>query len=98
MNLWIPNPIRDYKIMSLINNNYLFSIIGLRAQSSTHGYGIGAILVSSKGNKFSASTRLKFPYTNNIAEYEACIMNLKMAFKMGINELEAYGDSSLIIF
>ena len=39
-----------------------------------------------------------FPYTNNIAEYEACIMGLEMALEMEIQELEVFGDSSLIIF
>ena len=63
-----------------------------------YGCGIRAVLVSPKGDQFPASARLTFPYTNNIAEYEACIMGLKMATSMKIEELEVFGDSSLIIF
>ena len=66
--------------------------------ANIHGCGIGAVLVSPEGDQFPASARLEFPYTNNIAEYEAYIMGLNLAIDMGIGELEAYGDSSLIIF
>ena len=62
------------------------------------GCGIGAVLVSPEGNQFPTSARLMFPYTNNIAENEACIMGLDMAIEMEIKELEVFGDSSLIIF
>ena len=66
--------------------------------ANMYGCGIGAVLVSPQGDQFPTSARLTFPYTNNIAEYEACIMGLKMAVEMGIEELEVFGDSSLIIF
>ena len=66
--------------------------------ANVHGCGIGAVLVSPEGNRFLTSGKLEFPYTNNIAEYEACIMDLNLAIDMEIEELEAYGDSSLIIF
>ena len=35
--------------------------------ANTQGCGIGAILVSPKGDHFPTSARLTFPYTNNIA-------------------------------
>ena len=35
--------------------------------------------------------------SNNVAEYQALIIDLQMAIKMGILELEIYGDSKLII-
>ena len=57
----------------------------------------GAVLVSSEGNHFPVVARLTFPYTNNVAEYETCILGVKMALEMGIRELKVYGDSSLII-
>ena len=62
------------------------------------GCGIGAVLISPEGNQYPTSARLMFPYTNNIAEYEACIMGLEMTLEMEIQELEVFGDSSLIIF
>ena len=66
--------------------------------ANAHGCGIGVVSVSPKGDHFPTSPRLTFPYTNNIAEYEACIMGLKMAIDMEIEELEVYDDSLLIIF
>ncbi|MDK0809159.1 reverse transcriptase-like protein, partial [Clostridium perfringens] len=39
----------------------------------------------------------KFPCTNNMAEYEACIFRLKMAIDMNIKELLVIGDSDLLI-
>ena len=66
--------------------------------ANVNGCGIGAVLISPEGDQFPTSARLEFPYTNNIAEYEACIMGLNMAIDMGVEKLEAYGDSSLIIF
>ena len=65
--------------------------------ANVFGCGIGAVLVSPKSDHFPVAARLTFPYTNNIAEYEACILGVKMALDMGIRELEVYGDSSLII-
>ena len=55
--------------------------------ANIHGCGIGAVLVSPEGDQFPVSARLEFPYTNNIAEYEACIMGLNLAIDMGIEEL-----------
>ena len=66
--------------------------------ANVYGCGIGAVLVSPKGYQFPASAKLTFPYTNNLAHYEACIMGMKMAISIKIDELEVFGDSSLIIF
>ncbi|XP_070004669.1 uncharacterized protein [Nicotiana sylvestris] len=48
---------------------------------------IGAVLVSEPGQHYLVSTKLKFPYTNNMAEYEACILGLNMAMDKNIQEL-----------
>ena len=65
--------------------------------ANVFGCGIGAVLVLPEGNHFPVAARLAFPYTNNVAEYEACILGVKMALDMRIQRLEVYGDSSLII-
>ena len=44
--------------------------------------GIKSIFISPNGNQFPTSARLAFPYTNNIVEYKACIMGLRMAIDM----------------
>ncbi|XP_070008487.1 uncharacterized protein [Nicotiana sylvestris] len=61
------------------------------------GVGIGAILISPIGHHYPAIARLRFFCTNNTAEYEACIMGLKMAIDLDVHELLVMGDSDLII-
>ncbi|XP_070002441.1 uncharacterized protein [Nicotiana sylvestris] len=59
--------------------------------------GIGAILISPTGQHYPATARLRFFCTNNIAEYEACIMGMNMAIDQDVEELLIMGDSDLII-
>ncbi|XP_070026703.1 uncharacterized protein [Nicotiana sylvestris] len=61
------------------------------------GVGIGAVLVSETGQHYLVSTKLRFSCTNNMAEYEACILGLKMAIDMNIQELLVIWDSDLLI-
>ncbi|XP_070025960.1 uncharacterized protein [Nicotiana sylvestris] len=49
--------------------------------------GIGAVLVSETGQHYPVSAKLRFPYINNMEEYEACILGLNMAVDMNIQEL-----------
>ncbi|XP_030939860.1 uncharacterized protein LOC115964744 [Quercus lobata] len=65
--------------------------------SNQNGSGIGVLLISPKGTHMSFSGRLNFSATNNATEYEACIMELQVALSLGVEELEVYGDSALII-
>ncbi|XP_070013895.1 uncharacterized protein [Nicotiana sylvestris] len=55
------------------------------------GVGIGAVLVSEMGQHYPVSNKLKFPCTNNMAEYEAYILGLNMAIDMNIPELLVIG-------
>ena len=43
------------------------------------------------------TARLCFECTNNIAEYEACVMGIRAAIEMKIERLNVYGDSALVI-
>ncbi|KAK4713481.1 hypothetical protein R3W88_019388 [Solanum pinnatisectum] len=43
------------------------------------------------------AAKLRFDCTNNMAEYEACILGLKMAIDMNVHELLVIGDSDLLI-
>ncbi|XP_070046487.1 uncharacterized protein [Nicotiana tomentosiformis] len=61
------------------------------------GVGIGAILISPRGQHYPATARLLFFCTNNTAEYETCIMGMNMAIDMDADELLIMGDSDLII-
>nr|XP_004244870.1 uncharacterized protein LOC101246363 [Solanum lycopersicum] len=61
------------------------------------GKGIGAFLVSQSGHHYPMAAKLRFNCTNNMAEYEACILGLKMAIEMNVYELHVIGDSDLLI-
>ena len=65
------------------------------------GYGIGVLLISPHGDHIPRSVRLAFadryPATNNIVEYEACILGLETALELGIRRMEIFGDSNLVI-
>ncbi|WJZ83124.1 hypothetical protein VitviT2T_002831 [Vitis vinifera] len=65
------------------------------------GYGIGVLLVSPQGDHIPRSVRLTFPdyhpTTNNIVEYEACILGLETALELGIKQMDVLGDSNLVL-
>ncbi|XP_070039260.1 uncharacterized protein [Nicotiana tomentosiformis] len=61
------------------------------------GVGIGAVLVSDIGQHYPVSVKLRFSCTNNMAEYEACILGLKLAIDMNVQELLVIGDSDLLV-
>ncbi|PKI58499.1 hypothetical protein CRG98_021101 [Punica granatum] len=62
------------------------------------GSGISAVLISPEGRHFPIAAKIDFPYTNNVAEYEACILGLQTAIDLKVKELEVFGDSMLTIF
>ncbi|XP_039173371.1 uncharacterized protein LOC120295840 [Eucalyptus grandis] len=61
------------------------------------GSGTGAVLISPNGQHYPVAAKLMFPCTNNIAEYEACIIGLQAAIGMEVSKLKVFGDSALII-
>ncbi|XP_058775307.1 uncharacterized protein LOC131649565 [Vicia villosa] len=65
--------------------------------SNALGHGIGAVLTSPDDRHLPFTARLCFDCTNNIAEYEACILGLEAAIDLRIKLLDVYGDSALVI-
>ncbi|XP_034699358.1 uncharacterized protein LOC117924750 [Vitis riparia] len=63
------------------------------------GFGIGILLISPQGDHIPRSVRLTFSdhhrLTNNIVEYEACIIGLEIALDLGVRQLEIHRDSNL---
>ncbi|GJZ78015.1 reverse transcriptase domain-containing protein [Tanacetum coccineum] len=55
--------------------------------SCTDGSGAGLILINLEGMEFTYALRFKFDATNNEVEYEALITGLKIAEKMGVENL-----------
>ena len=65
------------------------------------GFGIGILLISPQGDHIPRSVRLAFfdhhQLTNNVMEYEACIIGLETALNIRVRQLEIHGDSNLVI-
>lgn len=72
---------------------------GLIFDGAVNAYGrrIGAVIVTPQGTHLPFTARLMFECTNNMAEYEACIMGLEEAINLKIKILDIYGDSALVI-
>ncbi|XP_052877183.1 uncharacterized protein LOC128283828 [Gossypium arboreum] len=66
--------------------------------SNAVGNRIRAVLVSPNGDHYPFTSKFDFDCTNNIAEYEACIMGVRVAIERKIRVLKVYGDSALVIY
>ena len=72
-------------------------IVWFDGVSNALDHEIGAVLVSSDKKYIPFTARLCFDYTNNIAEYEACAIGIRVAIDFGVKLLKVYGDSTLVI-
>ncbi|XP_075097916.1 uncharacterized protein LOC142175237 [Nicotiana tabacum] len=61
------------------------------------GVRICAVLILESGQHYPASAKISFPCTNNMAEYEACILGIRMEVDMNVKELLVIEDSDLLI-
>jgi ribonuclease HI len=61
------------------------------------GAGASLLFVSPLGEHMRYVVRIHFPASNNMAEYEALLCDLKIAIKTGIKRLDVRGDSQLVI-
>ena len=61
------------------------------------GQGVGIVLVSPRDVIFETSVRLEYFCTNNQAEYEALLLGLQILESMGVKNIEAFGDSLLVV-
>nr|XP_016464297.1 PREDICTED: uncharacterized protein LOC107787260 [Nicotiana tabacum] len=61
------------------------------------GVGIGVVLILESGQHYHISSKIGFPCTNNMAEYEACILGILVTVDMNIKELFVIGDSDILI-
>ena len=56
------------------------------------GAGVGVVLISPKKHFIPYSFALTQLCSNNMAEYQALILGLKMALEMSIKDFDVYGD------
>ncbi|XP_070046772.1 uncharacterized protein [Nicotiana tomentosiformis] len=65
--------------------------------ANMNGVGIGVVLISETGQHYPVTAQLRFYCTNNMAEYEACILGLRLAVDMGVQKILVLGDSDLLV-
>ncbi|PKI67398.1 hypothetical protein CRG98_012207, partial [Punica granatum] len=56
------------------------------------------LLRKNAAMEWDHESKVDFSCTNNVAEYEACILGLQAAIDFKVKELEVFGDSMLTIF
>ena len=61
------------------------------------GCGVGILLVSPRGATYSFSIRMTAPCTNNLVEYEAVRKGMELLLEAGVEAVEIFGDSKLVI-
>uniref|UniRef100_A0A2N9HQG1 RNase H type-1 domain-containing protein n=1 Tax=Fagus sylvatica TaxID=28930 RepID=A0A2N9HQG1_FAGSY len=91
---WASKKLRQYM---LYYTTWLDGSFTFDGAANSVGSGIGAVLVSPKGQQTPIAVKLGFDCTNNMTEYEACIVGLQVALEFGAYELEVFGDSLLIV-
>ena len=65
--------------------------------SSAMGAGAGIVIITPEGIRLEHSFRLGFKASNNEAEYEALLAELKTVLGIGARNVEAYSDSRLVV-
>ena len=61
--------------------------------SSKDSVGVGVVFISPSRDVTTLSFKLEFETTNNIAEYEALVLGLRVAKDMKIEESSVFGDA-----
>jgi ribonuclease HI len=61
------------------------------------GVGAGLLFISPLGKHLRYVLRLHFSASNNVAEYEALVNGLRITIELGVQRLDARGDSQLVI-
>ena len=64
---------------------------------NAYGKGIGVVIITPHGSHIPFTARLAFDCTNNMEEYEACIMSLEEAIDLIIKVLYVYGDLASVV-
>lgn len=61
------------------------------------GVGAVVVLIPPQGERITISHKLQFETTNNVAEYEALILGLEIARKIGVRSISVFRDSELTV-
>ena len=72
-------------------------IIQTDGSSAQRRGGVGIVITSPDEEELKYGVQLKFPATNNEAEYEGILMGLRLGRALGVKHLLVQNDSKLII-
>ncbi|KAL1308714.1 hypothetical protein AAHE18_17G126100 [Arachis hypogaea] len=61
------------------------------------GVRVGILIISPEGIPSEFLFELKYPCSNNVAEYEALILGLEILISKGTLEVQIFGDSQLVL-
>ena len=64
-------------------------------ESGKHSLG-RMVLISPQGGWIEKALSIRFQVTNNQAEYEAVIADLRLARELGVKDVEAFTDSMVV--
>jgi len=59
--------------------------------------GVGVVLISPHNYVIPRAFSLKESCSNNVSKYNALLIGMQLAEEIGVKNLEAYGDSKLIV-
>src|ERR1041384_1434222 len=62
-----------------------------------NGLGDGIVLTSPKGDRLHYVLQIHFAASNNVVEYEALVHGIKLAKEIGIQNIECFRDSDLVV-
>ena len=62
-----------------------------------YGNEIGVLLITPDGSHMPLAVKLNFEANNNMAKYEACIIEMEALWEMGVKNATVFGDSTLVI-
>ncbi|XP_057492433.1 uncharacterized protein LOC130778036 [Actinidia eriantha] len=65
--------------------------------SNQHGCGAGLVLQTLTGDQIEYAIQIGFKATNNEAEYEALLAGLRVAIDLGVDSLDVFSDSQLVV-
>ena len=90
----VPGDLPEVSTVEVARAKWILRFDG--SPTATKG-GVGIVLIKEAGEAVAMSFKFNFPYTNNIAEYEAYLTGLAVAREMGIKHLRVIGDSNLVV-
>ena len=69
----------------------------MHGASNARGASAGVVLTNPDREKLRYALRFEFKASNNEAEYEALIVGLELANKLGVQNLRIHCDSQLVV-